>query len=88
MRPVTVDMDSQMVDKRYLYKAFGQQYELAQEFNYEYMVLNAAKKNKCQHVVGLEQVYLNTDHVSLVIKRYEMDLRTYLSKHRNHLGLK
>lgn len=76
-----------MVHKRYLYTAFTQDQDLSMEFNNEFCVLMLAKEARSQHLVGLNEARLHPEHVSLEIMRYEMDLRLYLEKHRDHRKL-
>ena len=65
------------------YADFELDYMLAQQFNYEYQILHAADANNCKHIVNLHNEYLNIDSVVFMLERYDMDLRTYLRKHRD-----
>lgn len=56
---------------------------LAQQFNYEYTILEEASKRECKNIVRMHDTFLNEDCVVFELKRYEMDLRTYLRKHRD-----
>jgi serine/threonine protein kinase len=85
---VTVETTEERVIKRYLYSAFKRNYELGQEFNYEFVVLKEAKANKLEHIIWLKNVRLHPEHVAFETERYEMDLRTYLDKHRDYKKLR
>lgn len=51
---------------------------LAQQFNFEYLIMNGAKKNECKHIVPMIDVKLSDNATFFVLKGYQMDLRTYL----------
>ena len=68
--------------RAYSYQGFKEDFMLAQQFNFEYQILNEARKNKCQHIVFMGDVKFSDHEVFFVLKGYEMDLRSYLQKHR------
>jgi hypothetical protein len=65
------------------YADFKLDYMLAQQFNYEYAILDKAWNQESKHIVRLRDVFLNKDCVVFEQKRYQMDLREYLRKFRD-----
>ena len=65
------------------YADFKLDYMLAQQFNYELKILDNAWNKECKNIVRLRDVFLNKDCVVFEQKRYQMDLREYLRKHRD-----
>ena len=45
------------------YADFKLDYTLAQQFNYEYLILQTAWDKECKHIVRLRDVFLNKDCV-------------------------
>ena len=56
---------------------------LAQQFNFEYLILWAAWEKECKNIVRLEDMFFLPYAFMFQMKRYAMDLRTYLKKHRD-----
>ena len=64
--------------RAYSYNGFKEDFMLAQQFNFEYLIMNGAKKNDCKHIVPMIDVRLSDNATFFVLKGYQMDLRTYL----------
>ena len=64
--------------RAYRYEGFKEDFMLAQQFNFEYQILQRAKEEKCKNIVSLATVKLSDTATFFVLERYEMDLRWYL----------
>ena len=64
--------------RAYSYAGFKEDFMLAQQFNFEYQILNEARKIKCKHIVHMIDVKLSDSETFFLLKGYEMDLRSYL----------
>jgi len=69
------------------YDDFALDYRLAQQFNFEFDILELARENDCKNIASLQSTWLTSYAVVFNITRYEMDLRTYLRKHRDYRKL-
>ena len=49
----------------------------------EIAVLKSAQKQDLLHIAKLEGIFLGSNHLALQMKKYDMDLREYLEKHRD-----
>ena len=86
-KPYTTKVYVDTVLRFWRYADFELDYMLAQQFNYEYKILNEARRSECKHIVKLDDEFLNKDCAVFELKRYQMDLRTYLRKHRDYRKL-
>ena len=64
--------------RAYSYQAFKEDFLLAQQFNFEYLIMNEARKNKCKNIVPMIETKLSDNSTFFLLKGYEMDLRSYL----------
>ena len=52
-RPITTIVGKDSVKRYWRYADFELDYMLAQQFNFEYLILNEAREKNCQHIAPL-----------------------------------
>jgi hypothetical protein len=87
INPVTTVVKKDNVLRLWSFDDFALDYMLAQQFNFEYLILVEAKKKDCKHIIRIKDVLLTTYAAVFVLERHTMDLREYLRKHRDYRKL-
>ena len=64
-----------MVLRFWRYADFELDYELAQNFNNEILILDKAKRKDCMHIARMDDMFFTSYAFLMHIKRYDMDLR-------------
>ena len=82
--PITTKVLRDVVLRFWRYADFTLDHELAQQLNFELQILESAKEKGCENIAKLGAVSLTNYAVMYEIKRYDMDLRTYLKKHHDY----
>ena len=86
-KPITTVVCVDTVLRFWRYDDFALDFMLAQQFNYEFEILEQAKANDMKHIVQLDETRLTSYAVLFNYRRYDMDLRAYLRKHRDYRKL-
>ncbi len=86
-KPITTKVCRDAVLRFWRYDDFALDYMLAQQFNYEFQILPSAWINDCDHISRLNEISLTSYAVLFEIQKYDVDLRTYLRKHRDYRKL-
>lgn len=87
IRPITTKVRRDVVHRFWSYNGFETDFMLAQQFNYEILILDKATLKECKHIVHYQDYFFTSYAFLIEIERYEMDLRTYLQKHRDYRKL-
>ena len=87
INPITTLVCRDSVLRFWRYDDFALDYMLGQQFTYEYEILTSAHEKDCKHIVPLQDVRLTRYAAVFNYNVYDMDLRMYLRKHRDHRKL-
>ena len=86
-KPITTKVCVDMILRFWRYADFELDFRLAQRFNYEVQILDKAGRKECKFIAPIQAMFFTPYAFMIHIKRYEMDLRTYLNKHRDYRKL-
>jgi hypothetical protein len=77
-KPITTIVCRDTVLRFWRYDDFALDFMLAQQFNFEFEILEQAKEKELKHLVRLDETRLTSYAVLFNYRRYEMDMRMYL----------
>jgi hypothetical protein len=86
-KAITTKVCRDAVMRFWRFDDFALDYQLGQQFNYEWQILCTAFEKNMQHIAMMKEYGFTSYCFMMVITRYEMDLRTYLRKHRDYRKL-
>jgi cyclin-dependent kinase 2 len=72
-----------MIYKVFFYSDLLEEQSMVINITNEIAILKSAHKQELQHIAKLEGIFLGPNHVALQMKKYDMDLREYLERHRD-----